>query len=240
MSAAFLVTVAFLGSPESASAHGRQVNLDEYCAATNSSRDPLAPKFRAVYNRKRGAWTCFRPGNIGLEMNLEIERPLDPRKACEWKWGLKQAHFHQGDNVASQSSVHCGLADGPVARDAGKMTVLRLCNHSDTQQVLAAYAWWDTRNRTNPGWTSEGWYGIERGQCIDLEVAEAFTGPVYIYGMAESGTWTGPDAKFCVDVTNSFEVRHSDQASCGAHPFRRVGMSKFQVSPGVNPWNYRK
>jgi uncharacterized membrane protein len=233
-----LVTLVLLCSPESASAHGRLVNLDEYCAATNASRDPLAPKFRAVYSPKRGAWTCYRPGNIGLEMNVEIERPLDPRKACEWKWGVKQAHFHQGDNVASQKSVHCGLADGPVARDAGKMTVLRLCNNSDTPRIHAAYASWDTRQRNNPGWTSAGWYAIERAQCLDLEVGDGFTGPVYAYGMAASKAWPGPDAQFCVDVTKSFEVTQSDQASCGAPAFKRVGMYKVDVRPGVNTWSF--
>jgi uncharacterized membrane protein len=233
-------------SPEVAQAHGKRVNLTEYCNAANSPNGGIfALKWRAEYSKTRGAWTCTAQ-SMGLGNVNTYEVPLDPRKACDWKWGTTQAHFHEGDDVTLESSVHCGLADGLVARDAGAlmMTTLRLCNRSATPRVRAAYASWDTRDRNHLGWTSEGWYGINRGECVDLEIDEGFTGDVYIYGMEGYGmsgtTWEGADAKFCVDAEKSFEVTKSDEASCGSAPYKRVGMFKYRVSPGVNTWNFRE
>lgn len=239
----FGVALACIAGPQVAQAHGTPVSLDEYCVAAHEPKGPgiklPMPAWRALYSFQRGAWTCNRPASIGLGINPEEEVPLDPRKACEWVAGLSQAHIHEGEAIANQYSVHCGLADGPVARDAGRMTMLKLCNDSSAQRVHAAYASWDTRNSNRPGWTSEGWYGINRGECVDLEVAENFTGDVYIYATAGSDVWSGSDATFCIDAEKSFEISDSDQASCGAAPYERVGMDKFYVTPaGSNRWGF--
>jgi uncharacterized membrane protein len=241
-----LATLACMLWPTTAHAHGKPINLDEYCVAAYGPKGGIilpAPAWRAEYDTNRGAWRCFRPKYIGLGIEAEAEAPLDPRKACEWRWGLSQAHFHEGDDVTSQSSVHCGIVDGLVPRGAGVMTMLRLCNHSSIPRVRAAYAAWDTRDANRPGWTSEGWYPINRGDCLDLEVYVGYAADVYIYGMsgydAAATVWEGPDAKFCVDGTTNFEITTSDLASCGAHPYKRVRMFKYRVAPGVNTWNFR-
>lgn len=238
LSLLWLAALASVFSPEAAQAHGKHVNLDEYCNVLKSAGGFLAPKWYAEYSKQRGAWTCvstqYGYGNVNV-----YEAPLDPRKACEWKWGLSQAHFHAGDDVTSQSSVHCGQADGLIARDALTTTMLQLCNRSATPRVSAAYAFWDTRDRNRPGWTSEGWYGINRGECVDLQIAVGFTGYVYVYGTGGETTWEGPDHKFCIDAENAFKVTDSDKASCGSAPYKRVGMFKVDVTPGVNSWNFR-
>ena len=238
----WLAALASLFSPEAAQAHGKPVNLTEYCAAINRTGALFPLTWVAKYSTSRGAWTCYAVG-VSFGMQKEFETPLDPRKACEWKWGLTQAHFHEGDDVTLESSVHCGLADGLVARDALTTTFLRLCNNSATPRLRAAYASWDTRDRNHLGWTSEGWYAINRGECIDLEIDEGFTGDVYIYGMEGYGMagsiWEGPDAKFCIDAEKSFEITTSDVASCGSAPYKRVGMYKYGVTPGMNTWNFR-
>lgn len=239
-----LAALACAFAAETAQAHGKRINLDEYCEEANYTggiKLPFDPKWRAVYSTQRGAWTCVRPGTMGLEVRTgSVEVPLDPRKACQWKTGQSKAHFHEGGNVANQSSVHCGLADGLVSSQGSKPTVLRMCNRSDRPHIRAAFASWDTDNKARPGWTAEGWYGIARGECRDLEIATGFTGNVYIYGTDGSKTWSGDDARFCIDTTKSFEVTDSDQASCGAEPYKRVGMYKFAVRPGVNTWDFRK
>lgn len=240
LSPLWLAAIVSVFSPEVAQAHGKPINLTDYCNAANSPQGGIfSLKWEAEYSKKRGAWTCTASA-WGYGTYNAYEVPLDPRKACDWKWGLKQAHFHEGDDVTSESSVHCGLADGLVARDALTATVLRLCNHSASPRVSAAYAYWDVRNRNSPGWTSEGWYSIERGACRDFTVGQGFTGYVYIYGMDGSSTWEGPDHRFCIDVENVFEITDSDKASCGSAPYKRVGMFKFDVNPRVNTWNFRE
>jgi uncharacterized membrane protein len=242
LSPLWLAAILSVFSPEVAQAHGKHVNLTAYCAAANKSNALFQLTWVAKYSKQRSAWTCYSSA-FTFAGTKEYESPLDPRKACEWRYGLTQAHFHQGDDVTLESSVHCGEADGLVARDALTTTMLRLCNNSATPRLRAAYASWDTRNRNHLGWTSEGWYAINRGECIDLEIDEGFTGDVYIFGMEGYGmtgaTWEGPDARFCVDIEKSFEVLTSDEASCGSAPYKRVGMFKYAVSPGMNTWNFR-
>jgi uncharacterized membrane protein len=129
-----------------------------------------------------------------------------------------------------------------VKRSSGQATTLRMCNNSSYPWVAAAYAFWD-RRPGQVGWTSDGWWTIDRGECQQVTVhggpsGNAYTGDVYVYGEHNTVSWGGSDAKFCVQ-DRSFTFTTSDEMNCSGGTRKKVGMDKYTVQPGTNTWNFR-
>jgi uncharacterized membrane protein len=92
----------------------------------------------------------------------------------------------------------------------------RVCNKSSYD------AWMALSTRAQPGgnvWRNHGWYGVQRGQCVDLGSypKQVF----YWFGRdAQGGTWgngTTPDELTCVNLSGTFDYTYSDAAgSCPA------------------------
>jgi len=120
----------------------------------------------------------------------------------------------------------------PQEEDGYKPTTLRLCNRSSSK-VFVAY----TRNMGNKGWNSSGWYQVEAGKCKDQNIG-TYNGDVYVYAEAGSASWGRSDASFCVHNTQGFSYPNSDKMACNSTGQKRVNMSRWSVSKGINTHNF--
>jgi uncharacterized membrane protein len=240
------VLLAFLLAPDTAAAHGKTIDLDDWCRAVNDRGVIKLPrKWKAQYSYPKKRWECFSPmtpGFSGGKIYPEVVQPLDLAAACGKRGGSRKVHWHEGTSPASPDSVHCGLHDGTVKRSSGQETTLRMCNNSSYPWVAATYAFWD-RRPGQVGWTSDGWWTINRGECKQVTVnggpsGNAYTGDVYIYGEHNTVNWSGSDARFCVE-DSAFSFTTSDEMDCSGGTRKKVGMDKYTVQPGTNTWNFR-
>jgi uncharacterized membrane protein len=238
--------LAIVLAPDPAAAHGNTIDLDDWCRAVNDRggiKLPTDPKWKARYSYPKKRWECARPESYGFgKISPAVVQPLDLATACGKRGGSRKVHFHEGTSPASPDSVHCGLHDGTVKRSSGQATTLRMCNNSSYPWVAAAYAFWD-RRPGQVGWTSDGWWTIDRGECQQVTVhggpsGNAYTGDVYVYGEHNTVSWGGSDAKFCVQ-DRSFTFTTSDEMNCSGGTRKKVGMDKYTVQPGTNTWNFR-
>lgn len=240
-----LLLLPVLFWPGDAAAHGKRPDLLKHCIAVYSGKGiklPFDRKWRIRYSKKNRRWECYLPQTMGFNTVVpEHVKVLDVADACWRQFRTPKVHFHEGSNVKSAKSVHCGKTDGTVAKgDSGKSTVLRLCNRSSTQKIFASYAFWDTRNRRDKGWTSIGWYKVERGKCRDLKIGRPYKGDIYIRGEGGGSTWSGgTGSNFCIDGKKSFEFIHGDKTSCRGGNRKRVKMSKFKLRHGTVTYNFR-
>lgn len=231
--------------PGDVGAHGKRPNLLKHCKQVYSGKGiklPFDRKWKIRYSKKARRWECYLPQTMGFNTVVpEHVKVLDVADACWRQFRTSKVHFHEGSNVKSPKSVHCGKTDGTVAKGGGgKSTVLRLCNRSGTQKIFASYAFWDTRNKRDKGWTSIGWYSVERGKCRDLKIGRPYKGDVFIRGQGGGSTWAGgASSTFCIDSKKSFEFIHGDKTSCRGGNRKRVKMTKFALHHGTVTYNFR-
>ncbi len=242
---AALVLLPVLFWSGDAAAHGKRPDLLKHCIDVYSGKGiklPFDRKWRIRYSKKNRRWECYLPQTMGFNTVVpEHVKLLDVADACWRQFRTPKVHFHAGSNVKSAKSVHCGKTDGTVAKgDTGKSTVLRLCNRSNTPKIFASYAFWDTRNRRDKGWTSIGWYKVERGKCRDLKIGRPYKGDVYIRGEGGGKTWSGgAGSSFCIDSKKSFEFIRGDKTSCRGGNRKRAKMTKFTLRHGTVTYNFR-
>lgn len=247
---AFLAFLAGMLPAGEAVAHGRTIDLDAYCRMINDRggiKLPTDPKWHARYNARHKRWECIRPQSTGFNrISPEVAKPLNLIAACR-KWGSsRKVHYHEGTNVHAESSVHCGKYDGTVKQGGGgggAPSKLVMCNTSSHDTLYAAYAYWD-RRPGRKGWTSEGWWTIPRGECKQTTVpggpsGRPYSGDIYIYGENNRTTWSGQDARFCIQDGAAFSLTTADKMRCGGGNLKKVSMYKTGIRPGRNTWNFR-
>lgn len=98
-----------------------------------------------------------------------------------------------------------------------------------------AFAYWNGK-----GLLSQGWYPIQVEKCREIMVAQNYNGLVYVYGMYNIGEkeWGKGLRYFCVDIVNVFNIPDSDKVICNGNNQKRVPMTEFFVSPGINNYSF--
>jgi len=241
-----LALLAVAAMPGRVDAHGRgSPNLQKFCEAYfKFDKRPISrkvDKVRYYYDTKRRTWYCsitFPHFQKGTDTRVHA---FAPSEACKWQFGTRHAHYHQGIDVRSVKSIDCGVRSGTVSADAGRKTLLSLCNRSRKASVFAAVAYWEPGRRgRGKGWTSRGWFKADRGRCRTIQIGDGpYKGNVYLYAEAGPVKWTGDEARFCIHKTDGFHIRKADTAPCSGSDYKRVRTTKFHVSPGKNSYNFR-
>ncbi len=109
-----------------------------------------------------------------------------------------------------------------------KQTIVRFCN-DNANKLYVGFAYWAGKDK---GWTSTGWRDVPARDCLDVTIWN-YDGDIYYYAADDGdGRWTG-DTTFCVHWTKGFQIANSDKSSCQGTGYRRVGMSKLAVKPGI-------
>lgn len=109
---------------------------------------------------------------------------------------------------------------------------LEMYNNTD-KEVFASYAYYDFENKC---WSSKGWYKIEAYSTKTIELGN-YLNDLYIHGETSTfwveRSW-GNDVQFCIDPTNSFEIRFADKINCD----KRKSFSKKKIVAGINKWTF--
>ena len=122
-----------------------------------------------------------------------------------------------------------------VAR--AKPRTVRLCNRTRVSKIFTALAYLDSAKGRKKSWTSKGWFGVKRNQCIEFPIKNP--GDVYVYANAGSREWRGRDAAFCINRFKTFKIPAADSARCKGRTYKRVNMSKIKTRKGRNTFNFK-
>jgi uncharacterized membrane protein len=115
---------------------------------------------------------------------------------------------------------------------------LEMYNNTD-KVIYASYAFYDFQNKC---WSSKGWYKIEAYSAKTLDLGN-YLNDLYIHGettipetfwVAEKTINWGNEVQFCIDPTNSFEIRFADKINCE----KRKSFSKKKIITGLNKWTF--
>lgn len=112
---------------------------------------------------------------------------------------------------------------------------LNLYNKTSNKTIKAAYVYWHEQR-----WCSKGWYLIEPGEVVQIDLGANYTKQVYIYGESEPYTLTqrAKQKEFLVSLISSFCIRNADQAIEILGISKKVSMVEYLISPGINHWNF--
>jgi len=115
---------------------------------------------------------------------------------------------------------------------------LELYNNTD-KIIFVSYAYFDVENKC---WSSKGWYEVKAYSSKTLDLGN-YTNDFYIHGetiipetfwvAGKTINW-GDDVQFCIDPTNSFEIRYADKINCS----KRKSFSKTKIVTGINKWTF--
>ena len=103
----------------------------------------------------------------------------------------------------------------------------RVCNDSG-EKISVALAYFGS---DADGWTSEGWWNLDDGECATPIGGDLDNRYYYLYANGEKHKWTG-DYTNCVDPDNSFTLKHAD-SDCNY-----AKRSFFKVDTGTTSTSY--
>ena len=103
----------------------------------------------------------------------------------------------------------------------------RVCNDSG-EKISVALAYFGS---DADGWTSEGWWNLDDGECATPISGDLDNRYYYLYANGEKHKWTG-DYTNCVDPDNPFTLKHAD-SDCNF-----AKRSFFKVDTGTTSTSY--
>lgn len=113
---------------------------------------------------------------------------------------------------------------------------LKYCNQNMEYPLYAAFA-----KKAETGWTSKGWFLVEKGQCKETTVGK-YTGEIQVYAEYNGGEVAygqGP-GQFCVHRSNAFLIEGADDATkCTGDDYKMVSVDAVSVQAGVNEVTYQ-
>lgn len=215
-----------------ASAHGGGPNLSLYC------QEKHGRAASARYNVSTSRWNCVLPGQIRVDTIKPDEvADIDVVAVCQRQYRTEKAHFHEGDDVHREASVHCGEVDGFVAKPTANAS-MNICHRRGGGSLWIAYAYFDATDRTR-GWSTVGWFEVVAGSCRRIVLDRPYRDDLYIYGRhAGDAAIDGGDASFCLNVEASFARANADKDPCRGAALRRVPMRKLLRDGAVFSWTF--
>lgn len=229
--------------PQTSHAHGQLPDVQAFCDKMfGMDKRKITRNFDKVdyyYVKRERQWYCRLTYPHLSAGKKSTSRPFDPAEVCGKTRGTYKVHHHQGTDVTTVQSMHCGITDGTLSADSGNPTTLKLCNRSSILNIYGTYAYWFSGKGRNPGWQSKGWYKLEQGSCRTFTIGKKYDSYLYVYAEGDGIVWGGQDARFCVDGESGFTINNADEVSCTTAPYRKVRMTKFDVNRGENTWNFR-
>lgn len=115
-----------------------------------------------------------------------------------------------------------------------KNTYINFCNQT-SYPIAFAVAY-----RDGKVWHSKGWWMVNQGECNKVSVRQNYNDNIYVYGMYNQGEreWGRGQYSFCIDNINPFNISESDKVICNGNNQKRVPMTEFFVSPGINNYSF--
>jgi uncharacterized membrane protein len=120
-----------------------------------------------------------------------------------------------------------------LAGTAASYAELRVCNKSSYAADVSVGYYDDAK-----GWTSEGWWKINSGQCKAIVTSRLNNRYYYVYAEdTEGGVWGGPDSQdggvFCITSAEytiySNDYRNGNELNCGAGGYDAVKFNELDV-----------
>ena len=115
-------------------------------------------------------------------------------------------------------------------------TYVLLCNRSKFNKIYSAIAYYDN------GWTSKGWYALDKDTCKEVPVltSRPYNGYIFLYAKTGSTNWGSGQYRFCVRSGGAFNISNADKTcnQTSKDSFAKFGKALTVKANSLNSWNF--